>query len=124
MSEMEEKLGQILSNPQMMQQIMSLAQAMNAGQPQKQEPPPPPQPPQQAMAPAIPDIDPNLLRSLANMTRQGGIDKNQQALLKALSPYLSQSRVNKLERAMRAAKMAGLASAFLNSGGSQLLFGR
>lgn len=123
MSEMEEKLGQILSNPQMMQQIMSLAQAMNASQPQKQEPPPPPKPPQPTM-PAIPDIDPNLLRSLSNMTRQGGIDQNQQALLKALSPYLSQSRVNKLERAMRAAKMAGLASAFLNSGGLQLLSGR
>ena len=123
MSEMEEKLGQILSNPQMMQQIMSLAQAMNASQPQKQEPTPPPQP-LQPTVPAIPDIDPNLLRSLSNMTRQGGIDQNQQALLKALSPYLSQSRVNKLERAMRAAKMAGLASAFLNSGGLQMLSGR
>ena len=123
MSEMEEKLGQILSNPQMMQQIMSLAQAMNASQPQKQEPTPPPKPPQPTV-PAIPDIDPNLLRSLSSMTRQGGIDQNQQALLKALSPYLSQNRVNKLERAMRAAKMAGLASAFLNSGGLQLLSGR
>lgn len=123
MSEMEEKLGQILSNPQMMQQIMSLAQAMNASQPQKQEPTPPPQP-HQPTVPAIPDIDPNLLRSLSSMTRQGGIDQNQQALLKALSPYLSQSRVNKLERAMRAAKMAGLASAFLNSGGLQMLSGR
>ncbi len=123
MSEMEEKLGQILSNPQMMQQIMSLAQAMNASQPQKQEPTPPPKPPQPTV-PAIPDIDPNLLRSLSSMTRQGGIDQNQQALLKALSPYLSQSRVNKLERAMRAAKMAGLASAFLNSGGLQMLSGR
>lgn len=123
MSEMEEKLGQILSNPQMMQQIMSLAQAMNASQPQKQEPTPPPQP-LQPTVPAIPDIDPNLLRSLSSMTRQGGIDQNQQALLKALSPYLSQSRVNKLERAMRAAKMAGLASAFLNSGGLQMLSGR
>ena len=29
MSEMEEKLGAILSNPQMMQQIMSMAQAMS-----------------------------------------------------------------------------------------------
>lgn len=123
MSEMEEKLGQILSNPQMMQQIMSLAQAMSASQPQKQEPTPPPQP-LQPTVPAIPDIDPNLLRSLSSMTRQGGIDQNQQALLKALSPYLSQSRVNKLERAMRAAKMAGLASAFLNSGGLQMLSGR
>ena len=30
MSELEEKLGRILGNPQMMQQIMSLAQAMNS----------------------------------------------------------------------------------------------
>ena len=82
MSEMEEKLGQILSNPQMMQQIMSLAQAMSASQPQKQEPTPPPQP-HQPTVPAIPDIDPNLLRSLSSMTRQGGIDQNQQALFRS-----------------------------------------
>lgn len=120
MNEMEEKLGAILNNPQMMQQIMSMAQAMNASQPPKEELPKPPAPPQ----PSLPDIDPNMLRSLAGMARQGGIDRNQQALLKALSPYLSQNRVNKLERAMRAAKMAGLASTFLNSGGLQLLSGR
>ncbi|MDO5154128.1 MAG: hypothetical protein Q4D50_12340 [Eubacteriales bacterium] len=120
MSEMEEKLGAILNNPQMMQQIMSMAQAMSASQPPKEEPPKPSPPPQ----PSLPDIDPNMLRSLAGMVRQGGVDRNQQALLKALSPYLSQNRVNKLERAMRAAKMAGLASTFLNSGGLQLLSGR
>lgn len=122
MSEMEEKLGAILNNPQMMQQIMSMAQAMNASQPQppREEPSKPPAAPQ----PPIPDIDPNMLRSLAGMARQGGVDRNQQALLKALSPYLSQNRVSKLERAMRAAKMAGLASTFLSSGGLQLLSGR
>ena len=32
MSEMEDKLGAILNNPQMMQQIMSMAQAMGANQ--------------------------------------------------------------------------------------------
>lgn len=122
MSEMEEKLGQILSNPQMMQQIMSLAQAMNAGQSQPQDAPksaPAPPPASQA----IPDVDFRALQSLAGMARQGGIDQNQQSLLKALSPYISQSRINKLERAMRAAKMAGLASSFLNAGGLQMLTG-
>ena len=115
MSEMEEKLGAILSNPQMMQQIMSMAQAMS--------PPPEPQgrpeqPPEPA-PPALPD-----LQKLAGMTRQSGIDKNQQALLRALSPYISRERSAKLEKAMRAAKMARLASAFLNAGGLDMLTGR
>ena len=32
MDEMEEKLGAVLNNPQMMQQIMSMAQALGGGQ--------------------------------------------------------------------------------------------
>ena len=118
MSEMEEKLGAILSNPQMMQQIMSMAQAMS--------PPPEPQgrpeqPPEPA-PPALPDF--SVMQKLAGMTRQSGIDKNQQALLRALSPYISRERSAKLEKAMRAAKMARLASAFLNAGGLDMLTGR
>ena len=42
MSEMEEKLGAILSNPQMMQQIMSMAQAMSPPPEAKLEQPPEP----------------------------------------------------------------------------------
>ena len=75
-------------------------------------------------APSIPNFDPKLLQALAGLSRQGGIDANQQALLKALSPYLSRDRVNKLERAMGAARMAGAASAFLSAGGLQILSGR
>lgn len=117
MSEMEDKLGAILNNPQMMQQIMSMAQAMSAS-----NAPPSPPPPQEA-SPALP-MDPRMLQSLAGMAQKSGVDRNQQNLLKALRPYLSQNRINKLERAMRAAKMAGLASGFLNSGALQMLTGR
>ncbi len=127
MSEMEEKLNAILSNPQMMQQIMSMAQAMSAGQPQGGAPPAPQQPvPQPSALPqqSFPDIDPGMLRSLAGMAQQSGVDQNQQTLLRALSPYLSPGRISKLERAMRAAKLAKLASGFLNAGGLQLLTGR
>ena len=124
MSEMEEKLGAILSNPQMMQQIMSMAQAMSPP-PEPQGRPPqeakPEQPPEPA-PPAIPDF--SVMQKLAGMTRQSGIDKNQQALLRALSPYISRERSAKLEKAMRAAKMARLASAFLNAGGLDMLTGR
>lgn len=108
MSELEEKLGAMLSNPQLMQQISSLVQAM--GQPSPS--PPPPTPPQQ---PSEPDL--SQLQGLASLLQSNRIDTNQQALLRALSPYLSPWRVGKLERAMRASKMAGLASVFLRGDG-------
>ena len=118
MSELEEKLSAVLSNPQLMQQIMSMAKAMGGAQPQP-EPQKTPEPPA-----AVPGLDPKLLQGIAALSRQGGIDSNQRALLKALSPYLSRDRVAKLERAMGAARMAGAASAFLNAGGLQILGGR
>lgn len=120
MSELEDKLSAILGDPQMMQQIVSLAQAMGQGQqtaPPQQNAPPPEES-------ASPGFDPSVLRSLAGMAGKSSVDSNQQALLTALSPYLSQSRVSKLERAMRAAKIAGMASSFLGSGGLQLFTGR
>ena len=117
MSELEEKLGAVLNNPQMMQQIMTLAQSLSAPT-QKQETAPHP-----AETPA-PQIDPKLLQSIAGIAKKNNVDSHQQALLHALTPYLSQQRVNKLERAMRAARMAGAASLFLNSGGLQMFAGR
>jgi len=114
MSELEEKLGSVLNNPQLMQQIMSMAQSLGAAQPQQQ---PQAQPPKEEP----PAVDPRVLQGLAGLAKQNGVDSNQQALLKALSPYLSRDRVGKLERAMRAARMAGMASSFFQSGGLQLL---
>lgn len=114
MSELEDKLSAVLGNPQMMQQIMALANNLGAGQ---QEPP------KQEAAPAV-NIDPGMMNALAGMAAQGNVDSREQALLSALSPYLSQSRVQKLERAMRAAKIAGAASNFLGAGGLQSLLGR
>ncbi len=119
MSEMEEKLGAILNNPQLMQQIMGMAQALGNSQEQSEI-----AKPKQDNTPSFPNLDPKTLQSIAGIARQGHVDTNQQALLKALSPYLSRDRVSKLEKAMRAARMAGAASVFLNSGGLQMLAGR
>lgn len=115
MSDFEDKLGSILNNPQMMQQILSMAQSLGASPPSSE--------PQHTPS-TSPEIDPALLRCLSGLVQQGGVDQNQHALLDALSPYLSQRRVTKLERAMRAAKMAGMATNFLNAGGLQLIRGR
>jgi len=121
MSELEDKLGAVLSNPQMMQQIMALAQGLDqqSGTPQAA----PPAPSSSAPPPAL-QLDPGLLQKLAALTAKSGVDEHQQALLAALSPYLSRKRVEKLEKAMRAARMTELASSVLGSGAVQSLLGR
>ncbi|MBQ8834668.1 MAG: hypothetical protein IJ001_07075 [Oscillospiraceae bacterium] len=119
MDGMEEKLGSILNNPQMMQQIMAMAQSLGQSAPAA-----PPQEKRQEPSNPMPQIDPSMLQKLSGFANQSGIDSNERALLKALGPYLSRSKVTKLENAMRAAKMARFASAFLGSGGMQLLTGR
>lgn len=116
MSELEEKLNALMSNPQLMQQIAALAQ--NMPQPSQDIPP------QESSQHSLPSLEPQQLQAIAQVFQHSGVDQNQQALLQALSPYLSSTRIHKLERAMRAAKMAGSASAFLNSGALQLLTGR
>ena len=108
MSELEEKLASVMNDPAMMQKIMSLAQSLGGTSPQQQPPPP-----LQEETPAFPDIDISMLQKLSGFAQQSGIDQNQQTLLRALAPYISNRRVAKLERAMRAAKMAGLATNLL-----------
>lgn len=121
MDEMEEKLGSILSNPQMMQQIMSLAQTLGTNTSEKESVPQ--QTPSEASV-SIPQIDPSMLQKLSGFANQNSITREEQALLSALRPYLSRDRVLKLERAMRAEKMARLASSFLSQGGLSFLTGR
>ena len=116
MSELEEKLGGILSNPQIMQQIAAMAQTLEKT---------PIEQPVQQQKPSIPPLpDPAMLQGLTQVMQKSQVDQQQQELLHALSPFLSQNRIGKLERAMRAAKMAGLASTLLNSGGSFFPGGR
>lgn len=107
MSEMEEKLDSVLNNPQMMQQIMSMAQSLG-GQPAKDDGP--------QNNESFPEIDLGMLQKLSGLAGQSSIDKNQRSLLHALGPYLSRERISKLEKAMRAAKMARMASSLMGSG--------
>ncbi len=125
MSELDDKLNSILSNPAMMQQIMSLAQALNhqsETQQSQQSPPPqasPPPQPQNTMPSTERMLNPNMLSRMASLMQRGSIDKDQQSLLRALRPYLSRQKLEKLERAMHAAKMAGIASEMVNSQSSR-----
>lgn len=118
MAELEEKLGQLLSNPDIMQQIQSLAQNLGGAPP----PAPAPGPPKGDFP--LGNLDPAMLAKLAGLAQKSGIDPDQRSLLCALHPYLSPRRIGKLGRAMQAAKLAELASGFFESGGLHALTGR
>ena len=139
MEGMEEKLGAILSNPEMMNTIMSMAKALGQSQPQpeqaqqsqasvpqqKQNPPQAKQsqPPQKA-TPPIGRNELEMISRISALSQQTGLDRQEQALLKALTPYLSRDRLSKLEKAMHAAKMARFATVALEQSGGPLKIGR
>ena len=116
MDNMEEKIGSILQNPEMMQKIMAMAQSLGGAQQQDA--------PSEKAAPSLPDIDIGTLQKISGLAKQGNIDNHQQALLRALNPYLSRQRLQKLENAMRAARMAKIAASVLGPQGINLPFSR
>lgn len=116
MDGIEDKIGAILNDPKTMQQIMSMAQSLGQFSSDTKEPA------KEAGKPM--EFDPEILQKISSFSGAGTIDREQKTLLQALRPYLTGDRIQKLEKAMRAAKMARMASAFLNSGGQQLLSGR
>ena len=113
MAELEDKLGAVLNNPQLMQQIMAMAQSLG----QQSSPPPSPEP-------QMSGFDPAFLQKIAGIASAAGGDEQQRALLCALGPYLSRDRISRLEKAMQAAHLAKAASAFLGSGVLQTIAGR
>lgn len=134
MDGMEEKLGAILSNPDMMKTIMSMAQTLGQNPPQseqpvqeppqKQTPPPgkPASPPK--TAPTFGRNEMEMISRISALSQQTVLDRQEQALLKALNPYLTRDRLGKLEKAMHAAKMAKFASYALEQSGGTLKAGR
>ena len=134
MSELEEKLENILGNPQAMAQIMALAQSLNQGgqaesagdggqaQPSgpvgADAPSPtaaPPQPPAPAGAEGglgslLGGLDPHMLSAAAGLLGQfsGGDDDRRVALLTALRPFVKEQRYARLDKAIQIAKLSRL----------------
>lgn len=130
MEGMEEKLSAILSNPEMMNTIMSMAKALGQNPPPEQAPPPRQEPAQQKPVPPPKTPFPmgknemEMISRISALSQQTGLDRQEQALLKALDPYLSRDRLIKLEKAMHAAKMARFATVALDRSGVPLKIGR
>ena len=116
MSEFEEKLNAFLSNPDAMAQVMNLAQSLNLGGGESQEAAPDGEaapPPQggvnlSGLGDLLGGIDPKLLQRLLPLAGElagGGGDDERMQLLYALRPFLKPERQEKVERAVKAARL-------------------
>lgn len=113
MENMEAAIEGVLSNPELMQKIMGMAQALG-GSPAASE-----DKAQSGPSQEMPEITPDLsqMAKIGSLLSQANIDSDQQNLLSALTPYISSPHIGKLKRAMQAARLAELATSMI--GGSQ-----
>lgn len=132
MGDFEEKLNAILSNPQAMAQVASLAQSLNLGgerddsqssesfQDINSEQKIPNSGTFTGVADLLGQIDPALISRLlpliSEFTDQSGNEARMQ-LLYALRPFLKAERQEKIERAAKAAKLLHIGKKFLTSMG-------
>lgn len=124
MADIAELFGQIMSNPQMMAQVASLAQGLGLQNdtPTQQQttfapisppsPPPSPQPPPVGQPPQMDAMQ--LMGRLLQLSQNIGGDDKQLALIQALKPFVRPDRARKLERAIQVAKMSRLAEQALH----------
>lgn len=128
MGDFEEKLNAILSSPEAMAQVASLAQSL--GQQSGEAPPQRPSAPESApQAPPNPpasadglsgllgSLDPSMMQKLlpllGELNSQHTSEREQ--LLYALRPFLKESRRDKIDKALQVARLIHLGKRFLGS---------
>lgn len=135
MADWQEQLNTILSDPDAMAQIVSIAQSISGGAPTEEKPPPgnaggkrpvPPQdsavaPDMEAIRGMLSGMDPELTSRLVALLGQMNRPQSGEAaaLLLALKPFLSEKRRDKVERAAQLARFIHLAKLFFTSQGQE-----
>ena len=114
MAEFEEKLSSILSNPELMGQIMSMAGSLN-----QQSSAPPPPPPQNPGFGSLP-FDPGAMAGMMQMLKATQLEPKQRNLIQALRGFVPDDRLVRLEKAMQASLIARFASSAMNQGGNHV----
>ena len=103
MSELEEKLNALLSDPNSMAQVMQMAQQLSGAMgEQKAAPPPPAPPPGPDLGAALGGLDPKLLPLAGELGTENSAALQ---LLQALRPFLKEEKQGKIERAARLARL-------------------
>lgn len=129
MSELEDKLGAILSNQDAMNQIMALAKSLGGGG----DPSPPPSLPDAAPAPppadsppvsdaggdlfsALGNLDPRLISMAMRLAGEYNSNNDERAaLLNALRPFVKPERYAKLDKAIQISKLTRVIRIALDS---------
>ena len=107
MSEMEEKLNQLLGNPEAMGRIVQMAQQLSGG---VNTPPPSP-------SPDTSGIDPQMLTKLLPLFKELQTPNSQATqLLYALRPYLKEEKQGKIDRAVKLAHLVHIGKKLLTDG--------
>lgn len=125
MADWQEQLNTILSDPDAMAQIVSLAQSISGGSSQSESPvgdtPHEPESNNTAILQALGGLDPELLRRIGPLMREMNRPESSEAtaLLQALRPFLSRKRRDKVERAAQLARLIHLGKTFLTSSGQE-----
>lgn len=129
MSDFEDKINSVLSDPESMQQILSLARSLGASIPSpessgenstEQEADPPPKddnPDLSSLLGSLGNIDPKIMNTIMGVMTQLNSETNSKhdALFSALRPYLRDERQEKLDKAVKAAKFAQVARAAMSN---------
>ena len=115
MSEFEDKINSILGNPAEMEKLTRLASRFLGGSREQEQSG---TSVMEDSGEALGGIDTEMLKRLSRlMSAPGGSDKT--ALLHAIAPYISEDRRSKLEKAVRFARMAKVASALFGEMGEK-----
>lgn len=122
MGEFEDKINNILSSPEDLEKIMSIAKSFSSGQDSKAQEDSP-NPGLGALGGLdLGSLDPKMLQMMGTMMREysSSSDSKNLALISAMKPYLKQDRHEKVDKAIQLAKMAKIARvAFSNKDGGK-----
>ena len=103
MDDLEQKIQSVLSDPAQMAQVLEMAKSLGITLPEASAPPA--EPPETAAQPEPPKPD--------APPPMGGLAQRQEALLRALEPFLRPARREKIERALQIARLTNLAGGAL-----------
>ena len=117
MSELEDKLNSLLSDPAGMAQVMQLAQQLSSsmGQSAPQQSPEPEKPANSGTwGSLLGGIDAKTISKFLPILKAFSADQsNSMQLLNALKPYLKEEKQSKVERAARLARLITIGKRFL-----------
>lgn len=115
MDDLQQRIESVLNDPQQMKELLALARSLGAELPEELQEPA--EQPETEIAREHPKgLDTLMAQPLGALLQNAGkLEQKQEALLNALRPFLKPNRREKLDRAIRAARLSQLAGRALKS---------